>query len=77
MEGYYTEFQGDELPPVNGHPEMDDYDYQERLMVARLDLYSYNLLNERVNKQKMQELMEEPSSYEDEDDGPGYSICRR
>lgn len=76
MDNCYIAFQGKSIPPINNHPEMIDYKEGEELMVAKLDLHGYNLLNKRVQRQKINELLEEPSSYEDEDDYNPWT-CRR
>lgn len=62
--GYYK---SSEIPPCNGHPEMDNYKPGDKLLVAKFDDYSYNKLSQAAFQKKMEELFSEPSSYEDDD----------
>jgi hypothetical protein len=51
------------------HPEMENYKKGEGLLVVNFEEVpedNYSELQERINKLKMQELFEEPSTYEDE-----------
>ena len=63
--GYYKSH---DIPPSNGHPEMNDYKLGDKLLVAKFDDYSYNQLSKKAFQNKMEELFSEPSSYEDEND---------
>ena len=67
--GYYK---SSEIPPCNGHPEMNDYKPGDKLLVAKFDDYSYNQLSHAAFQKKMEELFSEPSSYEDENDDSMY-----
>jgi len=68
-------------PDRKRHPEIDELEGDTGvLMVAKIsgprpelpsddeEDESYKLLRDRINRQKMEELFDEPSSYEDEDD---------
>ena len=60
-----------ENPKVKGHPEMKGVKKGDGLMTVnfnRLPEDDYNDLYDRINRLKMEELFEEPSSYEDDDD---------
>ena len=60
-----------ENPKVKGHPEMKGVKKGDGLMVVnfnRMPDDDYNELYDRIQKLKMEELFEEPSSYEDEED---------
>ena len=60
-----------ENPKVKGHPEMKGVKKGDGLMTVnfnRLPDEDYNALYSRIQKLKMEELFEEPSSYEDEND---------
>ena len=60
-----------ENPKVKGHPEMKGVKKGDGLMTVnfnRLPDQDYNDLYSRIQKLKMEELFEEPSSYEDDDD---------
>jgi hypothetical protein len=60
-----------ENPKVKGHPEMRGVKKGDGLMTVnfnRLPDEDYEDLYSRIQKLKMEELFEEPSSYEDEDD---------
>jgi hypothetical protein len=68
--GYYK---SSEIPPSNGHPEMNDYRPGDKLLVAKFDDYGYNKLSHAAFQKKMEELFSEPSSYEDDDDDKMYA----
>jgi hypothetical protein len=60
-----------ENPKVKGHPEMKGVKKGDGLMVVNFDRMpddDYNKLYDRIQRLKMEELFEEPSSYEDEED---------
>ena len=60
-----------ENPKVKGHPEMKGVRKGDGLMTVnfnRLPDEDYNDLYNRIQKLKMEELFEEPSTYEDEED---------
>jgi hypothetical protein len=57
-----------ENPKVKGHPEMKGVRKGDGLLVVRFTDDDLQELQERIMQQKMNELFEEPSSYEDEDD---------
>lgn len=59
-----------ENPKVKGHPEMKGIKKGDGLMTVNFDEIpedDYNDLYDRINRLKMKELFEEPSTYEDED----------
>ena len=51
--------------PKVKHPEMNDVKPGDPLLVIRFK-DEYESLQDRINKLKMEELFDEPSSYEDE-----------
>ena len=53
--------------PKVKHPELNDVKAGDPLLVIRFTEEDMQELQERVLKQKMNELFEEPSTYEDED----------
>lgn len=53
-------------PEYKLHPEMRGVKAGEELIVMKLDDEDLKELQERILKQKMEELFEEPSTYEDE-----------
>lgn len=57
-----------ENPKVKGHPEMKDVKKGDGLLVVKFTDEDLQELQERILQQKMNELFEEPSTYEDEDD---------
>jgi hypothetical protein len=60
-----------ENPKVKGHPEMKGVKKGDGLMTVNFNRFpdeDYNDLYSRIQKLKMEELFEEPSSYEDDDD---------
>ena len=54
--------------PKVKHPEMNDVKAGDSLLMIRFTDEDLEQLQERVLRQKMEELFEEPSAYEDEDD---------
>jgi hypothetical protein len=54
--------------PKVKHPEMNDVKAGDPLLVIRFTDEDLEQLQERVLRQKMEELFEEPSAYEDEED---------
>jgi len=54
--------------PKVKHPEMNDVKAGDPLLVIRFTDEDLEQLQERVLRQKMEELFEEPSVYEDEED---------
>jgi len=54
--------------PKVKHPELNDVKAGDPLLVVRFTEEDLEKLQERILKQKMQELFEEPSTYEDEED---------
>ena len=54
--------------PKVKHPEMNDVKPGDPLLVVRITQEDLEQLQERVLRQKMEELFEEPSTYEDEED---------
>lgn len=60
-----------ENPKIKGHPEMKGVKKGDGLMIVSFDEMpdeDYNDLYSRIQKLKMEELFEEPSTYEDECD---------
>ena len=57
-----------ENPKVKGHPEMKGVRKGDGLLVVKFTDEDYQELQDIIMRQKMDELFEEPSSYEDEDD---------
>jgi 1-acyl-sn-glycerol-3-phosphate acyltransferase len=57
--------------PKVKHPELNDVKVGDSLLVVRFTEEDIKGLQERVLQQKMNELFEEPSTYEDEDDNDG------
>ena len=59
-----------ENPKVKGHPEMRGVKKGDGLMVVNFDKMpddDYNELYNRIQKLKIEELFDEPSTYEDEE----------
>ena len=54
--------------PKVKHSELNDVKAGDPLLVVRFTDEDMEQLQERVLRQKMEELFEEPSTYEDEDD---------
>jgi hypothetical protein len=54
--------------PKVKHPEMNDVKAGDPLLVLRITEEDLEELQKRVLQQKIDELFEEPSTYEDEDD---------
>jgi len=54
--------------PKVKHPEMNDVKPGDPLLVVRITEEDLENLQRRVTEQKMMELFEEPSTYEDEDE---------
>ena len=54
--------------PKVKHPEMNDVKAGDPLLVLRITDEDIEQLQRRVLQQKIDELFEEPSTYEDEDD---------
>ncbi len=54
--------------PKVKHPELNDVKAGDPLLVVRFTDEDIAKLQQRVTEQKMMELFEEPSTYEDEDD---------
>ena len=54
--------------PKVKHPELNDVKAGDPLLVVRFTEEDLERLQERILKQKMEELFEEPSTYEDEDE---------
>ena len=54
--------------PKVKHPEMNDVKAGDPLLVLRITEEDIEQLQRRVLQQKIEELFEEPSTYEDEDD---------
>jgi 1-acyl-sn-glycerol-3-phosphate acyltransferase len=57
--------------PKVKHPELNDVKAGDPLLVIRFTDEDLKELQERVLQQKMDELFEEPSTYEDDDDNDG------
>lgn len=55
-------------PKVKRHPEMIGLKKGDLLMTVKFTDEDYSQLSERIQKQKLDELFEEPSTYEDEID---------
>ena len=67
----YEKFGYKENPKVKGHPEMKGVKKGDGLMSVNFNQLpddDYNELFNRIQKLKMEELFEEPSSYEDDED---------
>ena len=54
--------------PKVKHPELNDVKAGDPLLVFRFTEEDIEQLHQRILQQKMEELFEEPSSYEDEED---------
>ena len=54
--------------PKVKHPELNDVKAGDSLLVVRFTDEDLQELHERIIQQKMNELFEEPSTYEDEED---------
>jgi len=54
--------------PKVKHPELNDVKPGDPLLVMKFTDEDLNELHQRVLQQKMEELFEEPSTYEDEED---------
>ena len=54
--------------PKIKHPEMNDVKAGDTLMSVKFTDEDLEQLQQRVTQQKMEELFEEPSTYEDEND---------
>jgi len=54
--------------PKVKHPEMNDVKAGDPLLVVRFTEEDLEKLQQRVLEKKMEELFEEPSTYEDEED---------
>jgi 1-acyl-sn-glycerol-3-phosphate acyltransferase len=54
--------------PKVKHPELNNVRAGDPLLVVRFSDEDLEKLQERILKQKMEELFEEPSTYEDEED---------
>ena len=59
--------------PKVKHPELNDVKAGDPLLVLRITEEDIEQLQRRVLQQKIDELFEEPSSYEDEDDDDGMA----
>ena len=57
--------------PKVKHPELNDVKAGDPLLVVRFTEEDIKQLQRRVMQQKMDELFEEPSAYEDDDDDDG------
>ena len=57
--------------PKVKHPELNDVKPGDPLLVVRFAEEDFEQLQRRVTEQKMMELFEEPSTYEDDDDDDG------
>jgi 1-acyl-sn-glycerol-3-phosphate acyltransferase len=64
MNAYY----GYSKSPKVKHPELNNVRVGDPLLVIRFSNEDLEKLQERIQKQKMEELFEEPSTYEDEED---------
>ena len=61
-------YHGYSKSPKVKHPELNDVKVGDPLLVVRFTEEDLERLQERILKQKMEELFEEPSTYEDEED---------
>jgi len=61
-------YHGYSKSPKVKHPELNDVKAGDSLLVLRITEEDLQELQERILQQKMNELFEEPSSYEDEED---------
>lgn len=61
-------YHGYSKSPKVKHPELNDVKVGDPLLVVRFTEEDLQELHQRVNQQKMNELFEEPSSYEDDED---------
>jgi len=61
-------YHGYSKSPKVKHPELNDVKPGDPLLVVRFTDEDLEKLQERVLKQKMEELFEEPSTYEDEEE---------
>ena len=59
--------------PKVKHPELNDVKAGDPLLVVRFTEEDIKQLQRRVMQQKMDELFEEPSTYEDDDDDDGLA----
>ena len=62
--------------PKVKHPEMNDVKPGDPLLVVRFTDEDIEQLQRRVLQQKIDELFEEPSTYEDDDDDDFVSLGR-
>ena len=70
--------QGYSKSPKVKHPELNDVKAGEPLLVVKFSDEDIQELQRQVLKQKIDELFEEPSTYEDdEDDDDGDLLVRR
>lgn len=78
MNGAFDYRKDPKIPPTNNHPEMNDHKPGDGLLFAKFDNLDVENLRLEAAKMKMDELFQEPSSFEDEDDDDsGYCISRR
>lgn len=59
--------------PKVKHPELNDVKAGDSLLVVKFTEEDIEQLQRRVLQQKIDELFEEPSTYEDEDDDDGMA----
>jgi len=61
-------YHGYSKSPKVKHPELNNVRAGDPLLVIRFSDEDIEKLQEKILKQKMEELFEEPSTYEDEED---------
>jgi len=61
-------YRGYSKSPKVKHPELNDVKAGDPLLVIRFTEEDIQELHQRILQQKMEELFEEPSTYEDEED---------
>lgn len=57
-----------EHPNIKKHPEMEGVKKGEKLLMIKFTDEDLQELQQKILEQKMKELFEEPSTYEDDDD---------
>jgi hypothetical protein len=67
MNEHFGYHENPKVPLKKGHPEMKDYKQGEGLLVVKFTEEDIQELQRRVLQQKIDELFEEPSTYEDEE----------
>lgn len=64
----YERFGYQENPNIKGHPEMKGVKKGDGLLMVKFTDQDFEELQKKVLQQKIDELFEEPSTYEDEEE---------